>query len=47
MSATDEVEGAMKGEVSLKDPMGMFLVPHDGLYVADRGNNRIRKIILY
>jgi hypothetical protein len=46
-SASDEVEGAMPGVPSLKNPMGMFLVPHDGLYVADRGNNRIRKIILY
>lgn len=46
-TASDEVEGAMPGVPSLKNPMGMFLVPHDGLYVADRDNNRVRKIILY
>jgi len=46
---SEETEGALPSDdvPSLKDPMGMFLVPHDGLYVADRGNNRVRKIILY
>ena len=46
---SDETEGALPsdGVPSLNDPKGLFLVPHDGLYVADRGNNRVRKIILY
>ena len=48
-TASDETEGAVPSDnvPSLNDPKGLFLVPHDGLYVADRGNNRVRKIILY
>ena len=42
-----EVEGAMPGTASLTAPKGICVVPGDGIFVADTGNNRIRKVILY
>jgi hypothetical protein len=40
-------EGSLATDVELRSISGFFIVPQDGIYIADWGSYRVRKVILY